>query len=87
MIVPLHTLMVAVVLAPVPQAAPPGFVMWSASELAQRDAALSTRVGPDHSARETLADYGERDDAGGHCLAGVEPVREPGGPVDQPLLG
>ena len=37
---------------------PPGFAMWSSSELAQRDAALSTRVGPDHSARETLADYG-----------------------------
>ena len=36
---------------------PPGFAMWKASELAQRDAALSTRVGEDHSARETLADY------------------------------
>ena len=32
--------------------------MWSASELAQRDTALSKRVGQDHSARETLADYG-----------------------------
>ena len=36
---------------------PPGFAMWKSSELAQRDAALSTRVGEDHSARETLADY------------------------------
>ena len=58
MIVPLRVLMVAVVLAPVLQAAPPGFVMWSSSELEQRDAALSTRVGQDHSARETLVDYG-----------------------------
>jgi quercetin dioxygenase-like cupin family protein len=50
--------MVAAVLAPVIQAAPPGFVMWSSSELEQRDAALSARVGEDHSARETLTDYG-----------------------------
>ena len=54
----LFLLAVAVALVSVVQAASPGFVMWSASELAQRDAALSTRVGPDHSARETLADYG-----------------------------
>ena len=58
MIVPLRVLLVAVVLAPVLQAAPPGFVMWSSSELEQRDAAFSTRVGQDHSARETLVDYG-----------------------------
>ena len=38
--------------------------MWKASELEQRDAALSTRVGRDHSARETLADYGNP--AGAH---------------------
>ena len=48
----------AVALLPLLQADPPQFVRWSASDLAQRDAALSTRVGPDHSARETLADYG-----------------------------
>jgi hypothetical protein len=34
------------------------FGLWSAAELSKRDAALSTKVGPDHSARETLADYG-----------------------------
>ena len=45
MIVPLRVLMVAVVLALAPQAAPTGFVMWSSSELEQRDAALSTMVG------------------------------------------
>ena len=44
--------------APVLEYDPPGFAMWSASELAQRDAALSLRVGPDRSARETLADFG-----------------------------
>jgi hypothetical protein len=32
---------------------------WTATELRTRDAALSKKVGPDHSARETLADYGD----------------------------
>lgn len=32
---------------------------WSASELRTRDAALSKKVGADHSSRETLADYGD----------------------------
>jgi mannose-6-phosphate isomerase-like protein (cupin superfamily) len=44
--------------APDLQDDPPGFAMWTSSELARRDTALSTRVGEDHSARETLADYG-----------------------------
>ena len=34
------------------------FGLWSAGELAKRDAALAKKVGPDHSSRETLADYG-----------------------------
>ena len=50
--------------APVLDFDPPGFAMWKASELQQRDVALSTRVGRDHSARETLADYGNP--AGAH---------------------
>ena len=37
----------------------PGFAEWRVSELQQRDNALSKKVGPDHSARETLADYGD----------------------------
>ena len=40
-------------------AAEPGFGMWRSAELKQRDEALSRKVGPDHSARETLADYGD----------------------------
>lgn len=32
---------------------------WTAAELRSRDAALSKTVGPDHSSRETLADYGD----------------------------
>jgi hypothetical protein len=36
-----------------------GFVIWTSGELKQRDLALSKRVGPDHSARETLADFGD----------------------------
>src|SRR5580765_8729803 len=34
------------------------FALWRADELNKRNQALSTKVGPDHSARETLADYG-----------------------------
>jgi quercetin dioxygenase-like cupin family protein len=34
------------------------FGLWSAGELAKRDAALAKKVGLDHSSRETLADYG-----------------------------
>ena len=35
------------------------FGRWSAAELKTRDEALSHKVGADHSARETLADYGD----------------------------
>ena len=49
------TLMLGV---PAAQAQAPGFVMWSAADLANRDAALAERIRPDGSARETLADYG-----------------------------
>jgi len=38
---------------------PAGFAMWKSAELNQRNALLSNKVGPDHSARETLADYGD----------------------------
>jgi hypothetical protein len=38
---------------------PPGFALWTASELAAHDAALSKHVADDHSSRETLADYGD----------------------------
>lgn len=39
------------------QAGPPGFIVWHASELEDRSEALGERIGPDGSARETLADY------------------------------
>lgn len=35
----------------------PQFKLWKAGELKQRDEALATRVGPDHSSRETLAEF------------------------------
>ena len=35
------------------------FGLWRADELSKRNQALSTKIGPDHSARETLADYGD----------------------------
>ena len=34
------------------------FGLWSAAELSKRSTVLSTKVGADHSSRETLADYG-----------------------------
>ncbi len=49
----------ALVVSAVPSAAqePATLGLWRAAELAERDAALSKRIGADHSARETLADY------------------------------
>lgn len=41
-----------------PDLHPPGFGLWRADELVQRNAALGTRIRSDGSARETLADYG-----------------------------
>lgn len=35
----------------------PRFALWKAGELKQRDDALATHVGPDHSSRETLAEF------------------------------
>lgn len=40
------------------QEAGPDFYRWSTEELSQRDEALSARMRSDHSARETLAGYG-----------------------------
>jgi hypothetical protein len=40
-------------------AEPSRLAIWKSGELRQRDDALSKKVGPDHSARETLADYGD----------------------------
>ena len=55
----LRVLAVSALVAPTSAVEPPGVAIWTSSELRQRDAALSTKVGPDHSARETLADYGD----------------------------
>jgi hypothetical protein len=49
----------AMLIVSVSAADPPNFYLWKADELRRRDAALSKRVGPDHSARETLADFGD----------------------------
>ncbi len=43
---------------PILRFSPPGTAVWRTSELAQRDQALSTGIGPDGSSRETLADFG-----------------------------
>jgi mannose-6-phosphate isomerase-like protein (cupin superfamily) len=52
-------LMVALLVVPVSAQAPAGFGLWRAADLKQHDAALAKKIGPDHSARETLADYGD----------------------------
>ena len=58
MIAPIRFVVLAAVLLPALQIDAPQFVMWSASELAELNAALSTQMRPDHSGRETLAEYG-----------------------------
>ena len=35
------------------------FALWTPAAIQQREAALAKNVGPDHSSRETLADYGD----------------------------
>jgi len=55
----LRCLAAGIVVVPVFAADPAGFALWRSAELKQRDEALSKKVGPDHSARETLADYGD----------------------------
>ena len=35
------------------------FALWSPAAIGQREAALMKNVAPDHSSRETLADYGD----------------------------
>jgi mannose-6-phosphate isomerase-like protein (cupin superfamily) len=57
MMITLLFLTAALLVMPVFAADPPGFALWKAAELKQRDEALSKKVGQDHSARETLADY------------------------------
>ena len=55
----MRLLTAALIAAPVVAADTGGFALWKSSELKQRDEALSRKVGQDHSARETLADYGD----------------------------
>jgi hypothetical protein len=35
------------------------FALWTPAAIGQREAALMKNVAPDHSSRETLADYGD----------------------------
>jgi mannose-6-phosphate isomerase-like protein (cupin superfamily) len=44
--------------APMFAADAPAVAIWTPAQLKQREAALSKTIGPDHSSRETLADYG-----------------------------
>jgi hypothetical protein len=55
----LRAIALILLVAPVFAADHPDFRLWKADELSKRNAALSKKVGPDHSARETLADFGD----------------------------
>ena len=55
----MRLLAAALLTVPVLAAETSRFAQWTAAELKQREAALSRKVGQDHSARETLADYGD----------------------------
>jgi hypothetical protein len=52
-------LFAVLLIVPLSAADPPDFRLWKAEELKRRDTALSKKVGPDHSSRETLADFGD----------------------------
>jgi len=54
-----RALALALLVSPVLAADHPDFRLWKADELKRRDLALSKKVGPDHSSRETLADFGD----------------------------
>ena len=55
----MRLLAAGLLIVPLLAADTPRFAQWKAAELKQHEAALSKNVGPDHSARETLADYGD----------------------------
>ena len=55
---PLRLVFSVLLLFPVLQDVSPVFIRWSTEDLARRDVALSMRMRPDRSARETLAEYG-----------------------------
>lgn len=59
MMAAMRLLTAALLAAPLFATQPAGFALWNSAELARRDEALSKKVGQDHSARETLADYGD----------------------------
>ena len=54
-----RVLAIALLVTPAVAADQAGFAMWTSAELRKQDEALSKKVGSDHSARETLADYGD----------------------------
>ena len=55
----MRVLAIACLVAPAVGADQAGFALWTSAELRKRDEALSKKIGADHSARETLADYGD----------------------------
>ena len=52
-----RVLAAALLVAPISAADPPGFRIWKATEIKQRDEALAKKYSPDHSSRETLGEY------------------------------
>ena len=54
----LRLLAAALLVVPLFAADPSRTIVWRAAELNQRGTELAKHVGPDHSSRETLADFG-----------------------------
>ena len=55
----LSLILIPIVAAGIASAADPdGFGMWKVADFKQHESVLDQKIGPDHSARETLGDYG-----------------------------
>jgi mannose-6-phosphate isomerase-like protein (cupin superfamily) len=54
----LRVLAAVLLVVPLFAADPPRLAVWRAAELTQRGTELAKHAGPDHSSRETLADFG-----------------------------
>src|SRR5580704_4642072 len=55
----MRILTLVLAISPLLTAGKADFGLWTPNEIKQRESALAKKVGPDHSARETIADYGD----------------------------
>jgi hypothetical protein len=55
----MRILILVLAISPLLAAGKADFGLWTPGDIKQRETALAKKVGPDHSARETVADYGD----------------------------